>query len=230
MCGGECEPPVAQTEGLEERIGQISLSPDEPEPGGDEVAVQGGRLLQPLSSNGTPSLQLPTVPYASRPGSMSYSQGQGRGYSSGNGMAQYGNTAPNGPVSTGYNSGYGRGQVQVGTWHSSTNNGAGSIFGNAITQPYADTTQTTTYNFRGSPPTGPANNTQRNQGRRRNGSQAKFSIVKAKDTETDFSSKSNLWKGKLPVSYARHAMLISIRVPSPPLLRVQGKTCASPTP
>jgi hypothetical protein len=98
------------------------------------------------------------------------------------------------PQSTGRLFGYGRGQNQPTTWHSSAN-GPGSLLGNSVTQSYVSTAQPANSNIRGPPPVK----------RSRKGSDAYRSIIKAKDTETPFSSKQDLWEGKPPVPYTKHA-------------------------
>ncbi|OBT64661.1 hypothetical protein VE03_05881 [Pseudogymnoascus sp. 23342-1-I1] len=182
-CSGPCGPPVAITEGLENGVNGISIA-DEPQPEGDGVAPQGGSMLPPLSNNETPQLQFPTSPVTSSVSS-SYPQGQDPRYSSRSSMAQYENTTPNGSASTRYNYVNGRGKNQVVGWQTSTSYGAGN---NAT---YA-TTPATSYNLMVPPPTGPANYQQRNQSGRRNSNNFNRSLVKAKDTRTEYTSKTGL--------------------------------------
>lgn len=270
MDGGPCAPPVAQTGGLEERLDQFNLSPDEAQAEGDEDAAQEEPILpsssdiefqSPQPSDGR-SASYP--PYSSSPNSSQYSQRPNGDYSkmiaatalgpedqtydpnaSEIGMAPSENTAPQGQTFSGYSvASYGRprsgtalSQNSTGSYYAPANyrtntiDEEGNLLGDPVARSYDSTSQPTNTNFGGRlPPTGPANNQRHGRGGRRYSGHTNTSLVEAKDTTTEFSSKRELWEGKLPDSRARNAILIIIRVPSCPLQRVQGKTRASPSP
>lgn len=224
-----CEP-AAPAGVLEEGVSRISLSPDEPEPGGDDATTQGGRILPPSSSNDTPSLDLSiTPPYPSSPGSMSSPLGNGYSYltppSSAGGESQTNvpryNMAPSekntasSPSYPRYNPGYGRGQLGNSVLHEEVDmrqpNGIARGNGPGGAVPQYTAAYPTNSSFGGQPPTGPASNSQRNQGGRRYSGHTDNSAIKAKDTMTDSLPKMELWEGKLPTLYARLAVLTPIR-------------------
>ncbi|ELR07572.1 hypothetical protein VC83_06049 [Pseudogymnoascus destructans] len=80
MDGGLCDPPEAQPVGLEERMAQTSLSPDEPEAEGDEDAAQEEHMLPSSSDIESQSPQLSNgrsasyLLYSSSPNSSPYPQ------------------------------------------------------------------------------------------------------------------------------------------------------------
>lgn len=197
------------------QLNGINLASSEPEP-----------VVPPSSSNETPSAQLPPGSSASYTtyntiGDMSsYSQGQGRGYPQGYGLATSESTIPQGPAYTTHNPGSGRGQTQAGTWQRPTNYVA--------TQPYGNTPQRTKSDFGAQPLTEPANDSNGNWGARGNVSDAGLSVIDAASTTTDSLPNQNLWKGKLPALYERFAVLTSIRVQSRPLQGLQARICPSP--
>ncbi|OBT95978.2 hypothetical protein VE01_06731 [Pseudogymnoascus verrucosus] len=234
MDGGPCPPPVAQTGGLEERLDQFSLSPDEPQVEGDEDAAQEEHMLpsssdiefqSPQPSDGR-SASYP--PFSSSPNSSLYSQRPNGDHSkmftvaapgledqtydpnaSEIGMAPSENIAPQGQTYPAYSvASYGRprsgtalSQNSTGSYYppinyrTNTIDEGGELLGDPVARSYDSTSQPTNTNFGGRlPPTGPANNQRRNRGGRRYSGHTNASLVEAKDTTTEFSSKSGLWE------------------------------------
>lgn len=180
--GGKCDPPEAATTGLEGPVEGISLSRDETEQEEAGVATQEADVLPPSSSsNETPAMQPPSSPYAVM---MFPPQQQSRGFSSGQGMTQYGNTVPNGPVLAGFTPNYGRGLVQAKTWDGSSFSRGGST--NESTMPQS------TYNPKG-------NASQRNQTGNGSSKRTKYSTINAEDIVD-----TGLHKGEL--SHLSHAL------------------------
>lgn len=164
----------------------------EPEPEGGQIAAQGSSTLLSPSSNEAPSVQVPSILYGSNQGSMPYSQGQGRGLSSGQGMTQFGNAVPNVDVPTESNVGQGRGQFQDATWSVAPRNGA-------VSHTYINTTQPINYNFQVTPPARPANYTYGSQGDRRNGDDADSGVGLASHATGGSKIPRALYEGKLPM-------------------------------
>jgi hypothetical protein len=261
MDGGQCPPPEPQPVGLEEPMGQISLSPDEPEAEGHEDAAQEEPMLpsssdiefqSPQPSDGR-SASYP--PYSSSPNSSPYSQrpngDHGKMFTaaapdpedekydpnaSEMGMAPSENIAPQVQTYSGYSvPGYGRPRSGTALSQNSTgsyypNHRPSIIYeaGNASTQSYLSTPQPTNSNFGVQVPTGPANNSQRSQRGRRNGSDTNSNRITAEDTMTNSLPPMKLWGGKLPIVYVRLAVLTPVRLQIPRIQEISERMCTSP--
>ncbi|KFZ06908.1 hypothetical protein V501_06942 [Pseudogymnoascus sp. VKM F-4519 (FW-2642)] len=123
------------------------------------------------------------------------------------------NIAPQGQTFPGYSvSSYGRprsgtalSQNSTGSYYppinyrTNTIDEEGNLLGDPVARSHDSTSQPTNTNFGGRPPptapTGPANNQRRSHGGRRYSGNTNASLVEAKDTKTEFSSKRELWEG-----------------------------------